>query len=247
MFLLDVFKNRKLNQLFIAENHDFIPPPAYLAYDAYNHTNLQAYYEMGLKHSGLISELIKEHISKKEIKICEWGCGPARVLRHLARIDGFEKVEVYGTDYNEDTINWCMRNIQNVCFSKNDLEPPLPYGPEMFDCVYAISVFTHLSEKMHYAWIKELFRILKPDGILIFTTHGDLCARRLLTTQKAEYDAGNLVIKDLIQEGRKLFLAYHPPQFIKTKLLKNYSVVKHITDTAPYQLEQEVWVVKKTS
>jgi ubiquinone/menaquinone biosynthesis C-methylase UbiE len=245
MFVINVFKNKKLNQQFIAEHHDFIPPPAHLAYDAYNHTNMQEYYEMGLRHAGLISELIQEYIPRKEIKICEWGCGPARVIRHLAKIDGFEKIELFGTDYNGKTINWCIKNIENVRFSKNNLEPPLPHEPEMFDCVYAISVFTHLSEKMHYAWIEELFRILKPNGILIFTTHGDICARRLLAAQKAEYDAGNLVIKDLIQEGKKLFLAYHPPHFIKTKLLKNYLILKHISNTLQYQLEQEVWVARK--
>ncbi len=41
--------------------------------------------------------------------------------------------------------------------------------------IHAISIFMHLSETMHYAWINELYRILKKDGILIFTTHGELC------------------------------------------------------------------------
>jgi SAM-dependent methyltransferase len=99
---------------------------------------------------------------------------------------------------------------------------------------------------MHYAWIKELFRIIKPNGILIFTTHGDVCANRLLPEEKKKYDSGNMVIKDRIEEGKKHFLAYHPPKFIEKKLLKDYTVIRHIADTAKYQFEQEVWVVKKT-
>ena len=101
------------------------------------------------------------------------------------------------------------------------------------------------SEKMNYAWIEELFRILKPDGILIFTTHGDHNAGRLLPSEKLKYDSGILVVKDQMQEGKKLFAAYHPPQFVKNKLLKDYIVVKHIGNPIQYQLEQEVWVVKK--
>lgn len=245
MFVSNVLSNRKSNQLFLAEHPNFVPPPAYLAYDTYNHTNWQTYYDTGLIHSSLISDLIREHVHEKEIKICEWGCGPARVIRHLENIAGFEKIELFGTDYNEKSINWCEENIRNVRFSRNRLEPPLPLENELFDCVYAISIFTHLSEKMHYAWIDELFRIIKPNGILIFTTHGDLCSRRLLPTDKALYDSGCLVIKGQAKEGKKLFAAYHPPQFIKKNLLKDYVVIKHVNNTAPYQLEQEVWVARK--
>ena len=245
LFVREFLKNRKSNQLFLTEHPDFVPPPAYLAYDAYNHTNWRGYYDMGRKHSSLISELVKKYVNEKELKICEWGCGPARVIRHLEKIEGFEKIELYGIDYNEKSINWCNKNIKNIRFLKNRLEPPLPIEDEMFDCVYAISIFTHLSERMHYAWIKELFRVLKPNGIIIFTTHGDTYAERLSSADKARYDSGLLVIRDKVKEGKKLFLVFHPPQFIKNNLLKNYVVIEHINNPASYNLEQEVWVAKK--
>ena len=70
-FVGNVLKNRKYNKSFLAEHPDFLPPPAYLAYDAYNHTNWQTYNDMGLKHSSLISDLIREHVHEKEIKILE--------------------------------------------------------------------------------------------------------------------------------------------------------------------------------
>ena len=69
MFAGNFLKNRKPNQFFLAKHPNFHPPPAYLAYDAYNHTNWQAYYDMGLKHSSLISDLIKGiYIMVKPIK-----------------------------------------------------------------------------------------------------------------------------------------------------------------------------------
>ena len=245
MFLRDALKNRKSNQSFLKEHPGFIAPPAHLAFDAYNHTNWQAYYETGMIHAKLISDLVKEHISGDQIRICEWGCGPARVIRHLSQIDGFGKIELFGTDYNVQSVKWCRDHIKNVRFMANKLEPTLPLEPGQFDCVYAISIFTHLSEKLHYAWIEELFRIMKPGGILIFTTHGDVAAKRLLPEEKEKYDSGLLVTKSRTKEGKKLFAAYHPPKWVRERLLKNYVVVKHINDASGYQLGQEVWCVKK--
>lgn len=247
LFLSNVVKNRKSNKLFLNEHPDFIPPPAYLAFDAYNHTSNKAYHDTGLIHSNLISDLIKEHVTEREIKICEWGCGPARVIRHLEEITGFTKIKLYGTDYNKKSISWCKNNLKNVSFSLNSLEPPLPFESETFDCVYAISIFTHLSEIMHYAWIEELFRILKPNGILIFTTQGDNFIEKLLPLEKEKYDSGELVIRDKVEEGKKEYSAFHSPGFIKNKLLKDYLIVKHISNPAQYQLAQEVWVAKKHS
>lgn len=98
---------------------------------------------------------------------------------------------------------------------------------------------------MHFAWIKELFRVLKPNGILIFTTQGDAFRNRLLLSDREIFDSGKLVVKNKIKEGKKHFSAYHPNNFIRSKLLKNYVVIRHISNPASYFLEQEVWVVKK--
>ncbi|MBI9084502.1 MAG: class I SAM-dependent methyltransferase [Desulfobacterales bacterium] len=248
MFLLNVYKNRKSNRRFLVENPSFRPIPYLLSYDAYHDTNWRYYHNIGLKYSELISDMVIKLIQENNIKILEWGCGPARIIRHLKKIEGFEKVALFGSDYNRKSIQWCHNNINNIRFYTNSMTPPLLYESEVFDCVYAISVFTHLSEKMHFAWIKELFRTLKPNGILIFSTHGDNYANRLLSPEeKAKYDSGSLVLKThSIKEGQKFFGAFHPPSYIKNKLLKDFSIVKNIPDPSEkYKLDQEVWVVKK--
>jgi ubiquinone/menaquinone biosynthesis C-methylase UbiE len=245
MLVRNVIKNRSANKQFLESHPDFIPPPYHLAYDAYNHTNWKAYNDMGRTHSRLISELINKYVEGKEIAICEWGCGPARVIRHLSKIDGFNRVERHGTDYNNETIEWCDRCVEDVTFSVNKLFPPLQYPSEKFDCVYAISIFTHLSEQLHYAWMKELFRVIKRNGILIFTTHGDICTSRLSPKEKSEYESGNLVVRDKIKEGKKHFSSYQPHKFIKEKLLNGIPIIEHMRDPAKYGLQQEVWVVRK--
>ncbi|WP_257287061.1 class I SAM-dependent methyltransferase [Endozoicomonas sp. SESOKO2] len=244
LLIKSIFETKNINKQFCSSHPDFVTPPHHLAYDAYNHTNWNAYYNMGIIHSKLISDLVKEYVNEKNIKICEWGCGPARVIRHLSSIEGFDKVGLYGTDYNKNSVEWCKNHINHIKFVKNELSPPLPYESEYFNCAYAISIFTHLSEEKHYAWLSELFRVIKPNGILIFTTHGDLCSRRLTLSEKARYNSGALVVRDKIKEGKKHFTTYHSHLFIKERLLKGHSVLRHITDPKEYNLEQEVWVVR---
>ena len=247
IFIGEYLKNRKANLDFKKRHPHFLTPPPHLAYDAYNHVNWENYQRTGLKHAELISHLIRKHLSESEIRICEWGCGPARVLRHLKTIDGLNNVELIGTDYNKESINWCKKHINKILFINNNLEPPLPLEVKDCDCIYAISIFTHLSEKMHHAWIEELFGRLKPNGILIFTTHGDLLKHELLARDRRKYELGLLVTNEKTKEGKKHFAAYHPPDFVRKNLLKNYQLLEHISDPSGYLLMHEVWIAKKSS
>jgi SAM-dependent methyltransferase len=241
-----ILQNRKANEVFLSQHRDFNVPPYYLADDAYNHVNWQSYYDSGKEHARFIANWINECNSADSdvLRVCEWGCGPGRVIRHLYSYVNHKTVEIYGTDYNEETISWCKKNIHQISFLHNGIEPPLPFGSHFFDCIYAISVLTHLSEEAHYAWIRELFRVLKTNGIVILTTHGNNYLKYLLPGEKRKYDSGELVILGNIKEGKKLFLALHPPTFMKNRLLKDYYIVQHITDEKITGLEQDVWIIK---
>ncbi|MDZ7626597.1 MAG: class I SAM-dependent methyltransferase [Ignavibacteriaceae bacterium] len=120
----------------------------------------------------------EKYLDLKNIKILEWGCGPARIIRHLPRLLN-DSCEIYGSDYNSKTIVWCKKIFPEFNFSKNNLQPPLEFENNFFDIIYATSVFTHLSEEMHYAWMNELKRVCKPNGIIFLTTHGDNCKPKL--------------------------------------------------------------------
>jgi SAM-dependent methyltransferase len=246
LFLWEILRNLGENRAFRRENPQYPTPPAPLAFDAYNHVNWPAYQETGRTHADLVSGLVAEFLTSAErVRILEWGCGPGRVLRHLDRIPGFDHVERTGTDYNADSIAWCRKALHGIRFEPNSLEPPLPLDAESFDCVYAISIFTHLSERNHHAWMHELLRVLRPGGVLIFTTHGDRCASRLVPEELALYHAGKLVVKDRVQEGKKLFAAYQPPEYVRGQLVGGHAVLRHIEDARKFHLAQDVWCVRK--
>jgi SAM-dependent methyltransferase len=246
LFLRNVLKNREANRRFLIAHPGSKVPPIRLAYEAYNYTTWQGYLDLGTAHARLLHKLIDENISQAEVKVCEWGCGPARVIRHLVNLPGHGKVELFGTDYDEETIRWCRENIPDISFLKNGLTPPLPFSTDSLDVVYAISVLTHLSEEMQLAWVRELFRVLRPNGILIVTTNGNLVSNdKLLPHEKALYEDGKLVTRDKDKEGAKLFSAFHPPEYIKQVFFKDFDILIHIDDPRTYSLLQDVWVARK--
>lgn len=246
-YLVDLKNNRSSNKAFTETHPAFRLPPPALAYDAYGHTNWDAYYRTGKEHAQYISNLIKNNSSNHSLAICEWGCGPARILRHIPEFLEDRTVSLYGFDYNRQTIQWCQDNIGNIVFKQNFLSPPLDQNADSFDCLYCVSVFTHLSREMHFAWMTEISRVVKPDGLIIITTHGELAKKNLLKRELQMFEKGELVIRDKVDEGKRTFVAYHPPSFIREKLFANLAVIAHITNPIPQNLTQDIWVVKNTN
>jgi SAM-dependent methyltransferase len=244
-FLSAVWSNQQPNRLFVAEHPEFAVPPLGLAFDAYNHVNWEFYHDSGLCHAECFAGIINDQQLGQRPRILEWGCGPARVIRHLPRFLKGDPVLV-GSDYNPRTIAWCRRNIPGIEFVCNRLEPPLAFEAASFDAVYALSVLTHLSEQMHTAWRDELLRVLRPGGVLIVSTHGDAYRQGVLSeTERARYDAGQLVVRQSAREGKKGFVAFHPPGYMREEFLTPLCQIQHMTHPIPGKLEQDIWVACK--
>lgn len=98
----------------------------------------------------------------------DFGCGSGRVAMFLApRKLG----EIYGVDIDRGAIRWAQRNLGRDHFKLGSHLPPLPFADSFFDVVFAISVFTHLDERMQDLWLAELQRVLRPQGLLIASSH----------------------------------------------------------------------------
>lgn len=246
MFLVELARRRRANRRFLAEHLGFAVPPAALAFDAYNHVHWQAYHDSGMLHARLVADVIREHHRGDALRICEWGCGPGRVIRHLRSALADRSIELFGTDENPASVAWCRSHIPDVEFRRNGRDPPLPFDDDALDVLYAISVFTHLSEPGHERWADEVLRVVRPSGLVILTTHGDACAGRLLPNERERYRAGKLVVRGGVREGSKCFVAYHPPAYVRGRLLTNADVVAHLPGPSAYQMSHDVWVARKT-
>lgn len=242
-FLLRLIKQR-VNKDFVAK-HPGVPfPPDYLMYEAFR-LNYEKYYNGGYTASIMLREMLAAFIELKERKILDWGCGPGRIIRHLPEVIGNE-CEFFGSDLNRFSVEWCRTNLPGITFIKNTSTPALPFENDFMDVIYGISVFTHLSESMHYDWYNELHRILKPGGILLFTTQGSNFRTKLTKAELKIFDRGKTVVRSNAMEGHRTFSAFQPDAFV-TDLCIKAEIVCHISPRPEKgsALPQDIWIIRK--
>lgn len=153
-------------------------PPAALEANPWLRDPIETYQRLG--------EAIRDHIlaslpagwSLDGKRVLDFGCGSGRVLRHFVELS--ETVELWGSDIDLPSIQWLQANLSPpLRVLSNGAAPPLDLPSGHFDLIYAVSVFTHLTEEWS-SWLLELRRLLKPEGLLVATFLGPGVAHALV-------------------------------------------------------------------
>jgi 2-polyprenyl-3-methyl-5-hydroxy-6-metoxy-1,4-benzoquinol methylase len=245
-FWIQYFKNFFSNRKFIRSHPGIVLPPAYFVYETYG-MNYEEYYFDGLNTAKELTEKISTYKPLSNLHLLDWGCGPGRITRHFPEL--LPGSVIRGADYNQQYVNWCNDNLKmGGAFTKSGLSPQLHFSDNYFDVVIALSVFTHLSSGMHFSWIEELQRIIKKDGILIMTTQGTSFRHKLLDLERQNFDKGELVLRENVVEGHRLFSAFQPYDFVLNLIRNKFKVLEFI-DGGGESLEktdQDMWVLEKT-
>ncbi|HUS87645.1 MAG TPA: class I SAM-dependent methyltransferase [Bacteroidales bacterium] len=238
------FNNRKANRKFKLNNPSVLLPPDYLIYESFQ-INYQKFYSESIDSAIWLKTQIGRHIELSNIRILDWGCGPGRIVRHLPKLINV-KCQFFGTDYNIRSIEWCKKNLPDINFTNNTLEANLPYPDGYFDVIYGISVFTHLSERLHFEWYSELSRVLKNGGIMLVTTHGENFKIKLTKKEKSVFNENKLVERGNTKEGHRTFSSFQPKGFMM-RLFKDSEIVEHVEPKPKKNraLPQDIWVIRK--
>ncbi len=121
-------------------------------------------YELEEKHwwheakRNLVNFFLSHYLNKKS-KILDVGCGTGRNIESFSRFG-----EVWGIDYASEAITFCkQRGLKRVV--RGSLEK-IPFLKNSFDCITALDVLEHVDDQKA---LKEIIRVLKPEGLLIIT------------------------------------------------------------------------------
>jgi SAM-dependent methyltransferase len=173
--------------------------------------------------------------------VLDFGCGCGRVVRHWAGVSP----GVRGCDYNPRLVDWCGRNLAFARFETNGLVPPLPFEPDAFDLVYALSVFTHLPADLQGPWMRELGRVLVPGGHLALSVHGRRYLPELAAEERARFERGELVVRESRQAGTNRCGAYHPERYVREVLAAGMELLALIPEGAKGNPHQDLVLLRK--
>jgi len=120
----------------------------------------RAYADLGEALRRGIVDLLPPDWSWAERRVLDFGCGAGRTLRHF--LPEAAVGEFWGCDIDDASISWLREHLSPpLRVFNNAAGPPLPQPDGYFDLIWAISVFTHVTDRWS-EWLAELHRALAP-------------------------------------------------------------------------------------
>lgn len=227
--------------------------------------------DKALKEAFFFYKFVKDEAAKAmaplqpSSRFLDFGCGWGRYLRFFWK--DVDIGNLYGCDVNPMIVDTCQS--LKVPGNISTIEPTgsLPYDDNFFNTVIAYSVFTHLPEKIHMHWMREIARVTKPGSIFCLTLEprrfiefietipespGNDWYRKLsahkpnLDHYYRDFDAGKLVFMPT-NEGMEGTYgdAAVPLSFIQDNWQPYFEVLDYIDD--PGKFWQAVLVVRRTN
>lgn len=102
--------------------------------------------------------------SKKPV--WDFGCGPGQTTHYLKNLG----VEISGLDLSEKLIEQAQKRYSDIPFRKGDILD-LEFKNETIAGIVAFYAIVHFSQDQVHKAFSEIFRVLKPGGVFLFTYH----------------------------------------------------------------------------
>lgn len=130
--------------------------------------NRDEFFETGTREiRALFETLEKQDIRYATRAALDFGCGLGRLTQALAPY--FEKV--YGVDISPEMIERAteMNAYADRCrYLLNTAEDLRQFSNHQFSFIYSMIVLQHIPPDLSESYLREFFRVLEPDGLMIF-------------------------------------------------------------------------------
>ncbi len=161
----------------MSKQHEQQPLPSTLYTEEYFLTACEGYDEFTTSEGEHLSRRLSAAFALAEVTpgmtILDVGCGRGEILRHCARLGA----DAYGIDYAAVAVKMSqnvIRAIDNIAPGKTAVmqadAKKLPFPDAAFDRVLMFDVVEHLHPWELHEAMREVYRVLKPDGRFIIHT-----------------------------------------------------------------------------
>jgi len=107
----------------------------------------------------IVHQLIEKYADRKKAKILDIGCGTGKNIEELQNLG-----TVFGLDSSPEALKFCKkRGLKNLILGSAE---KIPLNEEFFDIITMLDVLEHTDDNKT---LKESYRILKEDGLIIIT------------------------------------------------------------------------------
>ncbi len=116
----------------------------------------------------LLLDVLKRKISSRKLKILDIGCGAGTICFYLAS----RGHDITGIDISQKAVNECRRSAKQLGINAAEFIrldfPREKLKNRKYDIVILTEVIEHIEDD--YLAIKEISRLLKPNGLLVLST-----------------------------------------------------------------------------
>lgn len=166
------------------------------------------YLRVGLSAADLLQEALRVSSTDKAAigKTLDFACGYGRVARMLKAVFPSAALTVCDLDRKAVAATVSILGCE-YAYSEKDLGSFTL--PTQYDLIWVGSLFTHIDVEYSEVVLGFLARHLAPGGILVFTTHGELVAKRIFSGERP-YSLDPDQIGALRQEYEDSDFAFQP-------------------------------------
>ncbi len=130
------------------------------------------YFRQGAEINDVIQQLLKWKYpqAKENIKFLDFASGYGRVTRFL--VTNLPASNVWVSDIHAEAVAFQQRTF-GVRGLSSYSDPRELDCALRFDVIFVGSLFTHLPAERFRQWLRRLFDLLEPSGVLAFSVHGE--------------------------------------------------------------------------
>lgn len=105
---------------------------------------------------------------EKGLAILDFACGYGRLIRFLTL--SRPSADIWASEIQPGALSFVRREY-GVSAIPSCADPADFHADQRFDFIWAASLFSHLPDELFRAWLKKLWSLLSPRGVLCFSVH----------------------------------------------------------------------------